>query len=159
MRPKIEYASAIWNPHKNCLIDHIEVVRNHFASSITSSYSGTSSVALIKQSLNLPTLLSLERKKQMHSSAPFTKCIIASVRSHTRCFMPPHRTSRRLTNTRTRPIPGNTLGFNRSALLSGIRYWNDLPNSIVGVADTKLFRNKLQNILLNMLVNHPSSDV
>ena len=60
-RPIFEYASVVWDPHLQCLIDKIEMVQRRAARWVKLDYRQTSSVTDMMNDLQWSTLL--ERKK------------------------------------------------------------------------------------------------
>ena len=73
VRSKLEYASSVWDPGLEFLINNLESVQNRSARFILSNYSRSSSVSSMKATLNLPSL-SLRRKYR--DSRYFIKFII-----------------------------------------------------------------------------------
>uniref|UniRef100_A0A0K8R425 Putative endonuclease/reverse transcript n=1 Tax=Ixodes ricinus TaxID=34613 RepID=A0A0K8R425_IXORI len=61
VRTKLEYACSIWDPGHNTIIATLESVQNCAARFMLSNYHRTSSVTSMKNSLNLPTLMSHRR--------------------------------------------------------------------------------------------------
>ena len=51
IRPTLEYASSVWDPHTKDLISHIEMVQRRAARFVKADYSQQSSVALMLESL------------------------------------------------------------------------------------------------------------
>ena len=56
VRPKLEYASAVWDPHTRTQINQIEKVQRRAARYVTNRYHNTSSVTDMLQHLNWPSL-------------------------------------------------------------------------------------------------------
>lgn len=72
VRPKLEYASAIWNPHHKYLTDLIEAIHNRADPLITSTQSHPSSVTLIKQSHSFAPLRTPRKISLFASFITFT---------------------------------------------------------------------------------------
>ena len=53
VRPKLEYASSVWNPYKQCNIDKIEMVQCRVARFVFSDYSHCSHVSVMINKLGL----------------------------------------------------------------------------------------------------------
>ena len=62
VRPKLEYASAVWDPHTRTQINQIEKVQRRAARYVTNRYYNTSSVTDMLQNLNWPSL-EIRRKR------------------------------------------------------------------------------------------------
>ena len=56
MRPKLEYATAVWDPYRQEQIDSVEAVQRRAARFIKRDYKRTSSVTEMLQSLDLDLL-------------------------------------------------------------------------------------------------------
>ena len=55
VRPKLEYSSCVWNPHKKSQIHQLEMVQHRAARYTCNRYHNTSSVTEMLQTLNWPT--------------------------------------------------------------------------------------------------------
>ena len=56
VRPKLEYASVVWDPHTRTQINQIENVQRRAARYVTKRYHNTSAVTYMLQHLNCPSL-------------------------------------------------------------------------------------------------------
>ena len=63
VRPTLEYASSVWDPHTKDLFSHIEMVQRRAARFVKADYSQQSSVALMLQSLQWQSL----QERRAHS--------------------------------------------------------------------------------------------
>lgn len=138
VRPILEFASAVWNPHQKYLINQIESIQNRAARFITSTYSRQASVSFLKNSILLQPL-EIRRTAALlciiHKSRYSNPNVIAPL------LEPPNRTSRRLTNSRSyKRIFGHTSAFNNSSLPRAIMHWNSLPDHITALSDPTAFR-------------------
>ncbi|XP_070389990.1 uncharacterized protein [Dermacentor albipictus] len=142
VRSKIEYASIIWNPNQTYLINKLESLQNKAARFITKTYSRTSSVTAIKESLQLP---SLETRRLLallshfhtlyHTPSSFTA-------SH---IKPPQKIFARLDHPfKVRPMFARTNLLRQSPLFLAIHHWNKLPKEIVSIRDHDSFVSNLK---------------
>uniref|UniRef100_A0A6G5A697 Putative endonuclease/reverse transcript n=1 Tax=Rhipicephalus microplus TaxID=6941 RepID=A0A6G5A697_RHIMP len=145
-RTKLEYASAIWNPHQNYLIDALEAIQNCAARFITSQYSSRLSITSIKLSLNLP---SLEIRRKVTRLCLLHKLYHNFPSQRNTVLLPPARSSRRLFNSLClQRLHGSTNAFNKSFLPTAIEDWNNLPESIVHEQNPFKFKQLITNHLI-----------
>lgn len=143
VRPKLEYASSVWDPHTNYLADSIEAVQNRSARFVMSNYHRTSSVTSMKANLHLPTL-SLRRKisrlclfhKIFHCIPSFSNTL----------FQPPSYVSSRNDHQFKVGVPSaRTNLYFESFIPKTANEWNHLPAPIAAITDLTLFKNALSN--------------
>lgn len=145
-RTKLEYASAIWNPHQNYLIDALEAIQNRAARFITSQYSSRLSITSIKLSLNLPPL---EIRRKVTRLCLLHKLYHNFPSQRNTVLLPPARSSRRLFNSLClQRLHGSTNAFNKSFLPTAIEDWNNLPESIVHEQNPLKFKQLITNHLI-----------
>lgn len=141
IRPKIEYASAIWDPDQDYIIENIEALQNRAVRFIFSDYSRHTSVTSLKLRAELELLsrrrkiarLSLLHKLYHHTSL------------HEDFRPPPAIFPRRDHPFKIERFPCRTFHYARSFIPRTITEWNDLPSNIATVTDITEFQN-----LLNM---------
>lgn len=144
VRPKLEYASSIRHPHQKNLTDSIESVQNRAARFIFNDYSRTSSVSSMKSRLNLSPLSSrrrISRLSLLHKVfyTPFLKMSLLN---------PPTYISSRLDHSCKIARPKSSSQAHQHSLIpEAVVDWNDLPDAIVTIPDSKQFRLALQNHL------------
>jgi hypothetical protein len=56
VRPALEYASTVWDPHTQANINKVESIQRRAARFVTNNYDPRSSVTTLLQDLNWPTL-------------------------------------------------------------------------------------------------------
>ena len=144
VRPILEYASDVWDPHTKQDIKVVEKVQRRSARFILKDYERESSVTTMLQQLNLPTLR--ERRAQSkvttlykalngHLQIP-TDHLLAQrsiTRGHSRRFQVP---SCRLSSTKA------------SFYHDTVRLWNSLPGQVVEATTLEDFRARLQPLSL-----------
>lgn len=143
IRPKIEYASAIWDPHQAYLTNNLESLQNRAVRFIFSDYSTFSSVTALKQRAELDKLcvrrayarLSLFHKIYFHPTL------------HSDFFQPPSAIFPRRDhpNKVKRPLCHSSLYAN-SFLPNTISDWNDLPSHIATQTDITKFQELLRQL-------------
>ena len=144
VRPQMEYASIIWDPHTANYTQSLEMVQRRAARFVTGDFYRTSSVNNMLHQLQWPTLQ--ERRAENKVIMMFrivnnlvaipTECLIptaATVRGHNHRYLVPY---------------ARTDTYQRSFFPDTIRLWNNLPSSIVACNSINTFKSELQNIKL-----------
>lgn len=138
VRPKLEYASSIWDPHIHMLIDNIESIQNRSARFILSNYSRTASVTLMKAQLNLYNL-SIRRKNSR--LCLFHKIYHTNRTLSDSLFFPPAYISARNDHQYKVGVPFcHTNQHFNSFIPRTCTDWNHLPASIASITDANAFK-------------------
>lgn len=146
VRPKLEYASSIWDPHINSLILNIEAIQNRSVRFIFSNYFRTASVTSMKSNLNLPEL-ALRRKifrlclfHKIYHFNPFLSDLL---------FQPPSYISSRNDHHFKVGVPNSRTNLHFCSFIpTTCSDWNHLPAAIASIADTNLFKSAIYNHIL-----------
>ena len=72
VRPKLEYASPIWNPHKSSQISHLERIQHYAARFVANDHRRTTSPTTLVLTLNWQTL---ERRRIIKQAMTFYKIL------------------------------------------------------------------------------------
>ena len=65
VRPTVEYASSVWDPHLLKDINKLEMIQKRSARYVTNRYHNTSSVEIMLQKLQWPTLEERRKKARL----------------------------------------------------------------------------------------------
>lgn len=140
VRSQLEFASAIWSPYHQYLINKIEAIQNRAARFISRNYKYPSSVSEIKLNLSLHPL---DLRRNISLLCLFHKYVYNSAHSKIHLKVPTN-ISRRVNNQHSFSRQyGKTDAFNLSALPMAIRLWNGLPDNIAAESKGDAFRNLL----------------
>lgn len=143
IRPKLEYATSVWDPNNLNLINALELVQNNAARFILSNYNRTASVTAMKTNLSLP---SLAARRKVSRLSLFHK-IFHHTTLHDVFIHIPHYVSRRIDHSYKVHVPScSTNTFSQSFVPRTSLEWNHLPANIVSISDNSLFRDALTNI-------------
>lgn len=146
IRPKLEYASAIWDPEQTYIISNIEALQNRAARFIFSDYSRYTSVTSLKNKAELDTLalrrkisrLSLFHKLYHHPSL------------HDDFFQSPQVIfPRRDHPYKVKRINCQSFHYAYSFLPRTITEWNALPSDIATEPDLTKFQDLIRSRLVN----------
>ena len=136
VRPKLEYASAIWNPHQTYLINALEAVQNRAARFIHSIYSYDVSISYLKKELHL---LPLGTRRRTAALSLFHKFYHTSL-NQPPYILPAARTSHRTRHTFQVGRPRmRTVTFSASFFCNAATDWNNLPHQIAAITHPCLF--------------------
>ena len=138
VRPILEYASIIWDPHTASNIHKLETVQRRSARHIMHNYNRHASVTTMLQHLDLPTLqqrrqhskiIMLYRITHQLASIPTATYIASSTRNTQQYILPYARTH----------------VFKTSFFPSNIKIWNDLQPVITNSTTIPQHRQALQS--------------
>lgn len=140
VRPKLEYANAIFDPHQINLINVLESVQNRATRFILSEYSRGSSISALKTQLNLSTLVSRRKIARLCLYHKFFYSLPIDDQHIRRA----HRISRTTHPKAVYPEYARTTTFQQSFFLRTARDWNDLPAETALIIDFKCFRRTIE---------------
>lgn len=145
VRTKLEYASAIWDPHLSSLSSSLESVQNRSSRFILSNYSRTASVSSMKANLNLPTLSTRRKIARLNL---FHKIYYTNPDIKVEIFSTPTYISSRFDHKLKVSVPScrTNLRFN-SFLPKTASDWNILPSSIASNPDPVSFKTAISSIV------------
>jgi hypothetical protein len=135
VRPHHEYASAVWDPYRQCHINKIEMVQRRAARFVTSNYSrepGTVTHTL--QNLGWPTLETCRqgaRYKIIHREAA------VNISNY---ITRPSVLTRQYHQDKFSRVSTSTDGYKYSLIPRMITDWNRLPQGIIQAPSTDVFR-------------------
>lgn len=139
VRPHLEYASAVWDPHQKYLMDKIEGVQNRAVRFILNKYSGFQNVTQMKACIEMEHLDTRRRKcrlKLIHAIYNNLTGVDKSVYMKT-----PHYISNRKDHSKKiREIKCQTNYVKFSFFPRTIGEWNELSADMVSVDDETFFK-------------------
>ncbi|XP_071944552.1 uncharacterized protein [Antedon mediterranea] len=125
VRPKLEYAATVWDPHQSQLINKLEMVQRRAARFATSDYRRTSSVTSMLHTLHWPTLQQRRKKKRlMLLKRAINEEIAIDIPSYVK---KPSRQQRNTNLHKYTPIFCRTQCYKYSFLPRTLNDWNSLP--------------------------------
>ena len=145
LRPKLEYACAIWDPYQSNHINLLESIQNRAARFIFSDYSYTSSITKLKAQANLPDLVNrrkVARLSLFHKFYHESPCNPA--------ISPAARHSSRLNHEMiVYPPPARTSAHLFSFFVRTPKDWNDLPAAAVAHLNHDHFKHVIELLSYN----------
>lgn len=142
IRPKIEYASAIWDPSQEYIMRDIESLQNRAVRFIFSDYSPYASVTALKNRAELASL-SLRRR---HARLTLFHKLYHHERLRDDFFHSPTVTfPRRDHSCKVKRITCHSFTFANSFIPRTIIDWNNLPQHIATEANLTKFQDFLKN--------------
>jgi hypothetical protein len=146
VRPHLEYASAVWDPHYQCYIDEVEKIQRRAARFSLGDYSWESSVTEMLKNLQLHTL---QLRRQVHRLCLFHQAFYRS----SAILIPVY------VMTTTRPTRSSSSESSFINMSTGRNYyqhsffpmtitqWNLLPADIRSIQDFALFKAELEKTI------------
>lgn len=142
VRPKLEYACAIWDPHQITLIQTLESIQNRAARFIYSDYYH-SSVTELKSQANMVNLAS---RRKISRQCLFHKFYHALHLNHV--IIPAHRLSCRISHSKAvYPPRAHTTAHHSSFFVQTSIEWNDLPADIMHHSSIAHFKEAIEQII------------
>jgi len=140
VRPQLEYASTVWDPHTKSNIKALEMVQRRAARFVSGNYSRQASVAAMLQSLRWEILQ--ERRRQVKvvmlykiiknlvaiDPTPFLHLQNTSTRGHSMSYIQPY--------CRTQTL-------RESFFQTAIYIWNQLPATLVVTPTLEAFKTRV----------------
>lgn len=143
VRPKLEYACSVWDPHQSNLSNLLESVQNRAARFIYSVYSYHSSVSELKTRGHLNNL---ESRRHISRLCLFHKFYHAPF--NVPAILPAHRLSSRTNHPRAvYPPPAQTTAHLRSFFVATARDWNNLPAFAMHHSDPHVFKTVIESLI------------
>lgn len=142
IRPKLEYAAAIWDPHQKYLIQNIEAIQNRAARFAFSDYSSFTSVTELKKRAALPPLFQRRKIARLALFYKFYHATPSSIYITPR----PHFSDRRSNSKQVQYPRPKTNTFAESFFIRTAKDWNALPDNIVSIRDTEAFKRSLMTL-------------
>lgn len=145
MRPKLEYASSVWDPHTKSLIQVLESIQNRSVRFILSNYYRSASITLMKKTLDLPDL-SLRRR--ISRLCLFHKIYFTNQSLRQSLFITPTYFSSRMDHWFKVGVPScRTNHYFDSFVPKTSADWNHLPASVVSIAVPEDFKSTVYDHL------------
>lgn len=138
VRPKIEYASSVWDPGTKSLTSTLESLQNRSARFIVSNYERLASVTEMKKQLNLDDL---STRRTISSLCTFHKIYHSNQILKHSLFADPTYVSSRIDHNFKVGIPlSRTKQYHDSFVPKTSVHWNSLPASIVCITEPVTFK-------------------
>ena len=143
VRPIVEYASPIWDPHEQHNIRKLDMVQRRAARYALNRYHNTSSVSSMLDILQWP---SLTKRRKETKLCMLYKISNSTMNNHYTDILIEQQRQTRNSNSRSYNIPCLRTNYTKHSFFPDtIREWNRLPDDTVNASTLELFRSKLQN--------------
>ena len=144
VRPIVEYASPVWDPHQAYLTHQLEMVQRRAARFVCNRWHNTSSVSDMLDSLGWRTLQDRRMDAKLIMLYKIRHNLVALPAS---LYLTPATRSLRHSNSASYIIPSARCDYyHHSFFPSAIRHWNLLPQPVVDSATLELFKSRLQQV-------------
>ena len=125
VRPKLEYASPIWNPHTSSQIIRLETMQHYAARFVANDHRRTTSPTTLVLTHNWQTL---ERRRIIKQAMTFYKILNNIIK-----ISPPSGLLTRSHNRHHYIVPRSRLNTSIQFYLRSIRIWNTIPKEITEI--------------------------
>ena len=145
VRPQLEYASDVWDPHHVGDIMELEKVQRRAARWVLNDYGRFSSVTLMLNQLSWPTLQTRRQLSRLQTlNKIFYQQLALTIPPY---YLPTTRSTRQYHPLHYILPNSSTTAYQNSYFARSINDWNILPIDFIEVVDTDIFRTKLQSLL------------
>ena len=147
VRPILDYASVVWDPHHKCDEDKLEAIQRRAARFCMSDYSYDSSVTDMLLSLDWPTLNIRRKNSRLTMLYKINNNLVSVSKDE---LIPSNRLNTRNNHALSFQIPfANKNVYKYSFYPRTIRDWNALPYDTAHAPTINCFKNKLTNPSVN----------
>ena len=146
VRPHLEYASIAWHPGTAKNSNMLEMVQRRAARFVMGDYSRESSVTNMIEELGW---ISLEQRRTNQRLATFHKIIHGNLQLDLDKYASKKKTRLRRSHDQQYDVKSNfitTTQLANSFFPDSISHWNKLPQQIVNIKSTELFKSSLVNM-------------
>ena len=138
VRPQLEYASSVWDPHTQVNINKLERIQRRAARYVTSRHRNTSSVSSMLEGLEWRTL---QDRRKITRLCMLFKINNASVAIKKEDRLVPLKRHGRHHHSSSFHIPQSRIDSHRMSFFPRtIREWNELPNETVQAETLESFK-------------------
>ncbi|KAK3090224.1 hypothetical protein FSP39_010191 [Pinctada imbricata] len=150
VRPKLEYASSVWDPHTKESASKLEMIQRRGARYVCNRYHNTSSVTEMIDTLDWPPLTHRRLRTRLIMMYKITHALVA-IPSNTILIPPDTRTRKQHTHT-FRHIQTSKDSYRYSFFPYTITQWNQLPAPVILSPSVDIFREQLTPAVLCTLL-------
>jgi hypothetical protein len=149
VKPKLEYAAAVWDPYHKNQIYNVEMVQRRAARFVTSNYQREASVTDMLQKLKWPTLEVRRLQYRLVMMYRVVNGLIAI--PAVQYLIPVTRVTRHTHNLAFQRQTCNSSFYMNSFFPRTTAQWNDLPGDVVAASSLEAFKARLQGMDLEYL--------
>ena len=143
VRPVLEYASSVWDPHHQCDVDKLESIQRRAARFCMADYSYKSSVKIMLHELDWPLLKTRRHNTRLHMLYKINNNLVAINKDE---LIPTIRTNTRNNHDLNFQVPyAKKNVYKHSFFPHTLKDWNALPSDIVHAPSLNCFKAKLTN--------------
>lgn len=145
VRPILEYASAVWDPHTLANIKKLESVQRKSVRFIHNAYSRSTSPSALLESSNLETL---ERRRACERLKIFYQIYHNNLKIDRGKYIQPSqsRATRSHHSKKVKEFSCKTTTFQKSFFPRTVRSWNALPDEAASSTTVSSFMNSIANL-------------
>ncbi|KAI8516955.1 hypothetical protein Bbelb_055360 [Branchiostoma belcheri] len=148
VRPQVEYACSVWDPHTQDQVGRIEMVQRRAARYVTNNFHRTSSVTDMLDKLGWQTLESRRRNARLATLYKITNNVISV--PHASRVVPAARCSRRTNHAlKLQTIASKNNYYRLSFFPRTIKEWNELEPGVAEAGSLTQFKTGLARTLLH----------